>query len=350
MPKPAILFLIDDFLGPEGGTEQHLLFLQRTLPRSVFDLYFCVLTRIDRMRAEDFPIRPLMLNDFPRGSLGRLRRLRSLAALITTSQIDVVHAFGFHSELDAWMATRLAGRGKVLGVRRSIGYWETPRSRWTARASSFLDIHYAANCEAAREFAARSQWIDRRRVTVIPNPAPAARLRDGLANLLPRSALGAAADEQIVGMVATVRPVKDYATFLRAARLVLDRRGGTRFVAIGTADPVYQVEMTELARQLRIDHRFSWLGPLDNPLTAVGQFDAVRALQHVGSHVQRHHGIHDGGGRNRGNGRWRHAGTVGRRAQWIARARAGPAGPGRPALPVAGRSSPPPPPGRHCSP
>ena len=43
----------------------------------------------------------------------------------------------------------------------------------------------------------------------------------------------AADDELIVAMVATIRPIKDYATFLRAAHIVADRRPKVRFVSIG---------------------------------------------------------------------------------------------------------------------
>ena len=181
------------------------------------ELHFGVLTGLERIRAEDFPVRPVMLNGFAHGLRGGLARLRHLAAFIRTSEINVVHAFGLASELQACLAVRLAGRSKVLGVRRNIGYCHTWRSRWIGRLVGLLGAQYAANCEAARDFAARVEWIGRRRVTVIRNPVQTKRIEEGLASMLPRSALGIADDEQAVGIVATVRLVKDYGTFLRAA-------------------------------------------------------------------------------------------------------------------------------------
>ncbi|MCX7424297.1 MAG: glycosyltransferase family 4 protein [Planctomycetia bacterium] len=274
--KITILFLIDDFCGPEGGTEQHLLFLQRELPRELFDLHFGVLTGLRRIVPDDFPVKPVMLGEgCPRGPRGAFGRLRRLASLINEVEADVVHAFCHTSEHYAILATRLAGRGKVLGVRRNIGYWHTWRSLWTARLFAALGAQYAANCEAARQFAAGAEWIPRRRVTVIPNPAPTKRLREGLANVPPRSSLGIAEGEQVVGMVATVRPIKDYATFLRAARLVLDARPRTRFLVIGKEEPDYKARMLQLARELGIDRQVSWLGPMPNPLTVVPLFDVA---------------------------------------------------------------------------
>ena len=187
----------------------------------------------------------------------------------------MVHAFGFPSELYAFLAVKLAGRGKVLVVRRNVGYWQTWWGRWKGRLAGLLGFHYAANCEAARDFTAKAEWISRRRVTVISNPAPAGRLRDGLASLLPRSALGVADDEQVVGMVATVRPIKDYATFLRAAHVVLDRLPRTRFIVIGTEQSEYKSQMARLSSELGIDSRVAWLGPLPNPFTVVPSFDVA---------------------------------------------------------------------------
>jgi glycosyltransferase involved in cell wall biosynthesis len=279
-PSPAsdkikILFLIDDFCGPEGGTEQHLLFLQRELPRDQFDLYFGVLTRIRRIDPVEFPVPPVMLNGGRRGLLGVPSRLRRLMSFIKAAEIDVVHAFSRRSELYACLAVRLAGRGKVLGIRRNIGHWHTWRSRWTARLVGFLGAEYAANCEAAREFAARVEWIPRRRVSVIHNPAPRKRLEEGLASVPPRSSLGIVDGEQVVGMVATVKPVKDYATYLRAAKLVLQEHPRTRFLAVGCEEPDYKHQMEQLARELGIERQVTWLGPIPNPLTVVPLFDVA---------------------------------------------------------------------------
>jgi L-malate glycosyltransferase len=271
----CICFLIDDFCGPEGGTEQHLLFLQRELSRDLFDLHFGVLARVQRIAPDAFPVKPIMLgeNTHP-GPRGAVQRVRNLSRLIKAVDADVVHAFCHRSELYAILATKWAGRGRVLGVRRNIGYWYNRRSRWMARIAGLCGgAEYAANCEAARLAAARVEWISTRRVCVIRNPVSASRLQEGLANVPHRSSLGILDGEQVVGMVATVRPIKDYATFLRAARLVLDGHPLTRFLVIGTEEPTYKAEMQRLARELGVDQQVNWLGPMPNPISVLPLFD-----------------------------------------------------------------------------
>ena len=187
----------------------------------------------------------------------------------------MVHAFCHTSEHYAILATRLADRGKVLGVRRNIGYWHTWRSRWTARLFAALGARYAANCEAACQFAAKVEWIPRDHITVIRNPVPTKCLAEGLAAVPPRSALGLADGERVVGMVAEVRPIKDYETFCRAARLVLDEHPNTRFFAIGPEQADYARRVRQLACQLGIDAHVTWMGPLPNPLSVVALMDVA---------------------------------------------------------------------------
>ena len=121
----------------------------------------------------------------------------------------------------------------------------------------------------------RRRRVDpRRRVSVIENPLSTRRLQEGLANV-PRSSLGILDGEQVVGMVATVRPIKDYATFLRSARLVLDKHPNTRFLAIGDQEVEYAREMRRLGQDLGIDGRVSWVGPLANPISALPRVDVA---------------------------------------------------------------------------
>lgn len=182
-----ILLLTDHLGGIDGGTEQHLMFLLRELPRNVFDVRFAVLGPLGRFDSTALPILPTIVYRDRCGSVWQpFFVLYHLISLIRRLKPDVVHAMCRTSELGALVATMWAGHGEVLGVRRNTGYWHTWQSRWVARVTGLLGAEYAANCDAARDFAAQVEWIPKRRVCVIRNPVPSKRLEEGLANVPPR--------------------------------------------------------------------------------------------------------------------------------------------------------------------
>ena len=77
-----ILFLMDEFAGPDGGTEQHLLFLLRRLPRRLFRLHFAVLGELGGHDRALFPVEPIVLGEGRTvGSAHQLRKLTTRGGL-----------------------------------------------------------------------------------------------------------------------------------------------------------------------------------------------------------------------------------------------------------------------------
>lgn len=272
--KLNVLFLMDTFATPDAGSEQHLMFLLKQLPSEKVRVHFAVLADIRDEHLPLFPVEPICLGRGYRFSpLNAAKRIRRLARVIKSLRVDVVHAFFQASETAALLATRLAGRGTVLAVRRDVGFWHTRRTLWQARLLRLFSASYAANCEAAKEFAVRKEWLPSHRFSVILNPLPAKRLEEGLRNVVPAESLGIRDGEQVVGIVAMLRPVKDHATFLRAARLVLDRLPRTRFLVVGRQLPEYFPSIRSLARELGIERQISWVGSVENPVTVLPHCD-----------------------------------------------------------------------------
>jgi L-malate glycosyltransferase len=284
-----VLFVIDYLYDVVGGAEQHLMFLLEGLYRGMQSASLAVLSGTGPLNPARLPTPPIVLarrgvqcgaNAKSNGQSWPARRaydfglqVSRLAALINSLRIDVVHAFCPRSELAAMVATRLAGRGRVLGVRRNVGYWHTDWTIWRSRFSSLLGAEYVANCEAARDFATRAEWIPRRRIAVIPNPFPHRRLADAARHPVTRAGLRIAADEKVVAIVATLRPVKDHGTFLRAARLVLDQHPRTRFIAVGSEDPQWAPQMRAMAEELHVERQVCFLGAHENPLAILRHVD-----------------------------------------------------------------------------
>lgn len=269
-----VLFLMDTFANPDGGSEQHLMFLLRQLPPEKVHAHFAVLGDMLDEHLPLFPIEPIVLGRRYRFSpLNAAKRVGRLARVIKSLRADVVHTFFQASETAALLATRLARQGTVLGVRRDVGFWHTRRTLWQTRLMRLFGANCAANCEAAKEFAVRKEWIPSRRFSVIANPLPTERLEVGLRNVASAESLGIRDGEQVVGIVAMLRPVKDHATFLRAARIVLDRFPRTRFLAIGRQLPEHFPGIRSLADALGIERQISWVGSVENPVTVLPHCD-----------------------------------------------------------------------------
>jgi len=272
-----VLLVMDEFDAGHGGTEQHLLFLCQHLPRVGLSTQFVVLSGIQRANAAMFPIPPQVLarnNDgaLPFRFLGRVRRL---ARLIAREKLDIVYAFCPVSELAAVLATRLARRGLVVGCQRNIGYWHSAGTLWRARMARRFAAHVVANCQAAAQFAIETEWLPAGRVSVIPNPINLERLQQGQRNPVPREQAGIRPGEKVVGIVANVRPVKDYETFFRAASLVLQRHPSTRFLIVGDYLPAYRRSLLQTVESLGIGNQVSWLGPVENPYQVLPHFDVA---------------------------------------------------------------------------
>lgn len=78
-------------------------------------------------------------------------------------------------------------------------------------------------------------------------------------------------DTRVFGLVGRLSPMKDHATFLRAAAEVPD----ARFVIVGSGDAAYETEMRALADRLGVAERVTWLpAQADMPAVYAG-FDCL---------------------------------------------------------------------------
>ncbi len=268
LPHPPfkVLLAIDQFWGPHGGTEQNLLFLCNLLPATGAGVELAALSHLSSEISSLISI-PVHAPESRKSvwGAGFLKKAWWLSRIIKSRQIDIVHAFCPVSEFAAALATRMAGRGAVIGSRRNVGYWHTPGTRWRARFVTRFVSHFVANCQAAKQAAFQQEWIDGDRISVIVNPLNPNRFNIPSDEGQTRQALGIAREEKIVVIVATVRPVKDHETFLRAATIVLQDFPATRFLIVGDEVGEYPKKIRSLASELGIGHQVSFLGPVANP-------------------------------------------------------------------------------------
>lgn len=194
-------------------------------------------------------------------AVGRLRNR------IARWRPDVVYSLLYMSNLHARLAVGGDGAGRLVwGVRAAenrLPWFRALARRWGRELSGPVGA-VVFNSAAGRSFHEAYGFRARRHV-VINNGFATDRFRPDRAAGLPlRREWGVADNQQLVGLVGRLTPVKDHATFLAAARRVLQERPQTRFVCIGRGPRPYAKRLARLARTLGLDDALIWAGERTN--------------------------------------------------------------------------------------
>jgi glycosyltransferase involved in cell wall biosynthesis len=129
----------------------------------------------------------------------------------------------------------------------------------TFRLSRFADA-VIANSRAGRDYHV-AQGYSKAKVVVIPNGIDTQRFRpDPEARRHVRSEWGIQDNEQVIGIVGWLRPMKDHPTFLHAASLLAQKRNHLRFVCVGAGAPEYRDSLHRLTRSLKLTDHVIWPG------------------------------------------------------------------------------------------
>lgn len=233
-----------------------------------------------RLEADGIPVRDLGI-ERNRDAPGGLARL---AAAIRDARPAVVHSWLYHADLLATLALALSGRRRatrlIWGVRCSDmdmrRYARGSRLVLTLlpRLSRRTDL-VLCNAEAGRAVHERLGYRPAR-WRVVPNGVDLERFRlrpDERAAV--RAELGLGDGHFVVGMCARVDPMKDHATFVKAAAAFAGTAPEARFVLIGagTGEPGSALERTIAAAGL--SGRFVRLGLREDIPRLYAAFDVA---------------------------------------------------------------------------
>lgn len=261
--KLRVVHVINSF--EFGGAEAMLCNLVLRTDASQFETHVCALIDDLRtatplldagMRIETMGMRPGVPD--PRGVF---RLARHLAAI----KPDVVQTWMDHSNLIGSLGARLGspGAAQVWGVHHSDHVpGKTKRSTLMtvgacARLSYALPRRIVCCAEHGVKLYARAGF-DGGKLTFIPNGFDTERFHpSGVTRAAVRAELGIAAGTPVVGLVARYDPLKDHATFLRAAARL---RRDVRFVTCGARVDEGNAELIALIESLGLRGRVHLLG------------------------------------------------------------------------------------------
>jgi glycosyltransferase involved in cell wall biosynthesis len=193
-------------------------------------------------------------------SLGRLAHLTRV--LRSEPRTTVVQTWLWHADLIGGLCARLAGNRKVVwNLRNSMpAHAATKRaSRAVARLCAWLSRRVPAVivCNSAAALHAHLAIGYRaEKCIVVPNGFDLRTfVNSGRSRQEVRARWGVTPDETLVGMVARVDPMKDHATFIRAAARLVTRAPTVRFALVGTG-VTRDATIRDLLSELNLGGRF----------------------------------------------------------------------------------------------
>ena len=260
----SVLFLISS-LHP-GGAERQLIGLAAGLARIGWRVRVVTFTDGGEL-AGDLRGRGVAVESLHRqGRRDVIGFAMRLVRSIRRDRPDVVHAYLLGPNIASVLLKPFArGASIVWGVRASdmnLGHYGRRSSlifALSCRLARFADLIICNSMAGLDHHAARG--YPRRRMIMIPNGIDAgAFVPDPVARGMIRSELGVQDDRPLVGLVGRLDPMKDHATFLRAARLVADERPDVRFVCVGHGSDGTRDALEALTAELGLGDRVRWAG------------------------------------------------------------------------------------------
>ncbi len=269
-----ILFFIQS-LGMGGAVRQVSILSDRLVRRghdvSILALYTAdqnwnLVWETDSIKVKSFLLQPS--SGALSTSLRLIKAIVQLRNMIKTEDIQVLYSFqGDIAGFVAWLATRRIPNTKLIwGIRGvgqrntlSVNNWKVSLPFYLCKLASVSVPLMISNSEAADAYRKAKGYRCVKQLVINngfdvnrfkPNREARARVRSewGIKN------------EQLIGVVARLDPLKCHRTFLEAAALLSKERKDVRFVIVGDGSRNYLSNLRLLSQQLGLSKRLTWAG------------------------------------------------------------------------------------------
>ncbi|MBI3132368.1 MAG: glycosyltransferase [Acidobacteria bacterium] len=267
--RTRVLFLIPSLVA--HGAERQLCELARAMDKGRFEVHVATFYAPGDFAGADLspelgPSSDVTLHCLGkrRGWIGYLPAFLRLVALAWRTDPHLVHGY-MDGNLPALLVGGLTRSRVVWGIRATRADLGTlsPAGRLLvslgARLSTLVDLMiYNARSGLERH---RALGFRPGADLVIPNGFDVERFRpEPAAGRRQREAWGIGDGVPLVGIVGRLAPVKDHATFLRAAARIAEARPEVRFVVVGEGAPQWRRRLEAEAATLGLGDRLHWAG------------------------------------------------------------------------------------------
>lgn len=265
-PWPRVAHVITGL--STGGAEMMLYKLLHTVPDAPERAFVISLTGDgpigQAIRSLGVQVRVLNLSARRPNPLAVMR----LAQWIKEGRPDLVQTWMYHADVIGGLAAKLADRKVPVlwNVRASnldpavIGLSARVFARLAASLSGIVPAQILSCSTAAAELCVKAGY-PRSRLCVVPNGFDLERFRpDPVARNELRSELEVDHEEVLIGSIARFDPIKDHATFVRAASRLFAQTPKVRFLLCGAGVTWDNTQLSDWIDQAELRSRFFLLG------------------------------------------------------------------------------------------
>ena len=249
---PISVCLLSDTVGLDAGTERQVVETAKRLHKERFDVHVICLEDSPQLRSLEGVCNIAVFPTPSVNSWSGLVQVRRFRQYLRQHRIQIAHAYMNKTATFA-VLTSLASDRIVITSRLNTGYWYTPRLRTMFRLLNLRTNAIMANSLEAKRIAVETEGLAPDRVRVVYQGVDMTKFSRGLGNPSACDRLGIPRNAPVVGIVANLRPVKDHALFLRAAKIVAGEIPDAAFLLAGRGE-LYQ-ELCNLASELGIRER-----------------------------------------------------------------------------------------------
>jgi len=242
-----------------GGTERQVLNLVQGLDTTRFDVEVACLKRwgalLPEMEATGVPITEYKTTSLYNhvAAWNQMKFLRHLRK----RKVDIVHTYGFYSNVFALAPARLAGAAAVLASIRDTGEHQTPMQKRIEKLFCRMADCIVTNAEAVRNRLI-DEGYDAAKIVVIHNGIELTRYNRKPAELGLHRELGVASTTPLVAVFARLNDLKGVEYFLRAAAGLIQHFKNVRFLIVG--DGASRPELERYTKQLGLSEHVVFLG------------------------------------------------------------------------------------------
>lgn len=271
--------MIDSLYGLSGGgTETHLSYLAKYLPKERFD---CLIVTFDsddtafvrRIRENGTPVLY-----FPVGryyTLNALRQALKIKNLIRGNRIDIIQTFHFKSNTYGSMIAKLSGVKHTVSSKRDVGDNITRWERFLLRVLRGFIGAYIVVADKVGEIIIRDEHVQPGKITKIYNGVDANRFYQPTESEkhAARQKFGFSKEDFIVGMVAVFRPEKNHDVFFKAIKKAAEKIENLRAIAVGGGPLLEQHK--RLVQSNGLGEKVVFTGPTGDVLQYLHTFDVA---------------------------------------------------------------------------